>query len=124
MPVSIISHCIYSISLKLLTGLLNEDEVLLQHLDGESSGVSVIALNRPRAKNAISVRFLKLFTEALDELKHDKSVRPVVVRSLVPGVFCAGADLKERAKVNRNTYLVLTSSTLNDVIAVLELTRS
>lgn len=37
------------------------------------------------------------FTKTLDVLAHDKSVRVVVIRSLVPGVFCAGADLKERA---------------------------
>lgn len=77
------------------------DEVQLIRLDEENSlGIAVIALNRPQAKNAISVRFLQLFTEALDALKHDKAVRAVIVRSLVPGIFCAGADLKERAKMS------------------------
>ena len=75
------------------------DEVQLIHLDQENQGISVIALNRPQAKNAISVRFLQLFTEALNALKHDKDVRAVIVRSLAPGIFCAGADLKERAKM-------------------------
>jgi len=76
------------------------DEVQLIRLDQENLGIAVIALNRPQAKNAISVRFLQLFTEALDALKHDKGVRAVIVRSLVPGIFCAGADLKERAKMS------------------------
>lgn len=39
------------------------------------------------------------FTKTLDLLAHDKNVRVVVIRSLVPGVFCAGADLKERASL-------------------------
>lgn len=78
---------------------LLKDEVQLDRYEGETSGVAVISLNRPKAKNAISARFLHLFTEALESLKHDKSVRAVIVRSNVPGIFCAGADLKERAKM-------------------------
>lgn len=36
----------------------------------------------------------------VSDLAHDKSVRCVILRSLVPGVFCAGADLKERATLS------------------------
>lgn len=36
-------------------------------------------------------------TGALDVLAHDKSVRAIIIRSMLPNVFCAGADLKERA---------------------------
>ncbi len=79
---------------------LLKDEVLLHRFDGDKSGIAVIAFNRPQAKNAISGRFLHLITEALESLKHDKTVRAVVVRSMVPGIFCAGADLKERAKMS------------------------
>lgn len=78
---------------------LLKDEVHLDRCEGDKSGVAVISLNRPKAKNAISARFLHLFTEAIESLKHDKSVRVVIVRSVVPGIFCAGADLKERAKM-------------------------
>lgn len=79
---------------------LLKDEVLLHRCDGDKSGIAIIAFNRPQAKNAISARFLQLITEALESLKHDKTVRAVVVRSMVPGIFCAGADLKERAKMS------------------------
>lgn len=34
---------------------------------------------------------------ALDVLAHDRNVRAVIIRSMLPNVFCAGADLKERA---------------------------
>lgn len=40
---------------------------------------------------------LKNLSSAIDVLAHDKSVRAVIIRSLLPNVFCAGADLKERA---------------------------
>ncbi|MXQ81993.1 hypothetical protein E5288_WYG004920 [Bos mutus] len=40
------------------------------------------------------------FTEAVDALKSDKKVRTIIVRNEVPGIFCAGADLKERAKMS------------------------
>lgn len=78
---------------------LLKDEVKLEKFEGDKSGIVVIAFNRPQAKNAISVRFLHLMTEAIESIKHDKSVKAVIVRSLVPGIFCAGADLKERAKM-------------------------
>ena len=78
---------------------LLKDEVQLHRCDGDKTGVAIISFNRPQAKNALSSHFLQKLTEALESLKHDKSVRAVVVRSLVPGIFCAGADLKERAKM-------------------------
>ncbi|MDK2413677.1 enoyl-CoA hydratase-related protein, partial [Aphanizomenon sp. 202] len=55
--------------------------------------------NRPAAKNAISKNLLKEFMEAIEDVRHSRDVRVVVLRSLVPGIFCAGADLKERAKM-------------------------
>lgn len=36
-------------------------------------------------------------SNAIDVLAHDKSVRVVIIRSMLKNVFCAGADLKERA---------------------------
>ncbi|KAG8596074.1 hypothetical protein GDO81_001722 [Engystomops pustulosus] len=38
--------------------------------------------------------------KAVDSLKGNNKVRTVILRSEVPGVFCAGADLKERAKMH------------------------
>ncbi|KAF6727946.1 Enoyl-CoA hydratase domain-containing protein 2, mitochondrial [Oryzias melastigma] len=38
--------------------------------------------------------------ELMTALSCDSAVRVVILRSLVPGVFCAGADLKERALMN------------------------
>lgn len=40
---------------------------------------------------------VKHLYSALDVLAHDKNVRVVIIRSMLENVFCAGADLKERA---------------------------
>ena len=37
--------------------------------------------------------------ESLASLRFDRNVRVVIVRSVVPGIFCAGADLKERKTI-------------------------
>lgn len=39
-------------------------------------------------------------TKAIDVLIHDKSVRTIIIRSMLSDVFCAGADLKERLTLN------------------------
>ncbi|KIJ37463.1 hypothetical protein M422DRAFT_33779 [Sphaerobolus stellatus SS14] len=67
-----------------------------------NTGVAWIALNRPKAKNAISMRLLQEFRECLDEVKGDKKVRTLIIRSQEPGSFCAGADLAERAIMSKS----------------------
>jgi len=58
-------------------------------------GVVALRLNRPQAKNAISVNLLKQFHECLLNVREGKS-RVVIIASSSPGSFCAGADLVER----------------------------
>lgn len=74
-------------------------DIVIEKLSGDCEGITVFGLNRPQAKNSISKNLLKEFKEGIDNVCHDRSVRVVLLRSLVPGVFCAGADLKERAKM-------------------------
>jgi methylglutaconyl-CoA hydratase len=61
----------------------------------------VFTLNRPAAKNALGRRMMAEFADALAAVRFDQAVRVVIVRSAVPGVFCAGADLKERAAMTK-----------------------
>jgi methylglutaconyl-CoA hydratase len=72
-------------------------ELRMERLEGPDAGIVLLGLDRPAARNALGQRLLKEFRQALTELRVDPSVRVVVVHSLVPGTFCAGADLKERA---------------------------
>ena len=72
-------------------------ELRVERLQGGDAGLVLLGLDRPAAKNALGRQLLGEFREVLAALKCDRSARVVVLHSLVDGVFCAGADLKERA---------------------------
>ena len=72
----------------------------VQRLTGNHEGIVVFGLNRSAAKNSINSDMLDGFYAAMDSVRYDKSARVVILRSLVPGIFCAGADLKARAKMS------------------------
>lgn len=61
----------------------------------------MLTLNRPSTKNALGKAMMEEFRARLDALRFDSSVRAVILRSAVPKVFCAGADLKERATMSK-----------------------
>ncbi|KAJ2377134.1 hypothetical protein IW150_001560, partial [Coemansia sp. RSA 2607] len=73
--------------------------VLIRH-SGRDSGILTLSLNRPKARNALSRSLVADLRHALDKIRADSDTRVVVLRSTVPGVFCAGADLKERATMS------------------------
>ncbi|XP_010440097.1 PREDICTED: probable enoyl-CoA hydratase 2, mitochondrial [Camelina sativa] len=70
--------------------------VKLNRLSGPDSGIIEVNLDRPVAKNAINNEMLKSLQNTFESIHQDSSARVVMIKSLVPGVFCAGADLKER----------------------------
>ncbi len=63
-------------------------------LTAVADGVATLTLNRPAARNALSVALMTEIEAALDRLAADASVRVVVVAANGPA-FCAGHDLKE-----------------------------
>ncbi len=71
-------------------------EIRVEQLEGPDAGIVLVGLNRPAAKNALGRQLLAEIRQELAGLRFDPAVRVVVVHSLVPGIFCAGADLKER----------------------------
>lgn len=72
-------------------------ELRVERLAGPDEGLVLLGLDRPAAKNALGRQLMEEFRAALEGLKQERSARVVILHSLVPGVFCAGADLKERA---------------------------
>lgn len=72
-------------------------EIRLERLGGEDEGIVLLGLDRPAAKNALGRQLVEELQQALGDLRRDAAARVLVLHSLVPGVFCAGADLKERA---------------------------
>lgn len=74
-----------------------EKQVIFEVTD---EGIAKILLNRPEAANAMSVQMLYQLHEAIQEIKYDPNVRCVIVTGAGEKVFCAGADLRERATMN------------------------
>lgn len=68
------------------------DLVLMQIDTG--SGIAVLTLNRPAARNSVSIALLEAMDEALARLAADPAVR-VVILTGAGETFCAGADLNE-----------------------------
>ncbi|PCH43671.1 ClpP/crotonase [Wolfiporia cocos MD-104 SS10] len=75
-------------------------EAYLERLESDP-GIICICFNRPRAKNAISIRLLQEFRECLDLILLDPSVRVLIIKSSTPGSFCSGADLVERRSMTK-----------------------
>jgi methylglutaconyl-CoA hydratase len=75
-------------------------DIQVERLTGEDEGLVLLELNRPEAKNALGRGLLEAFRRALEDLAADPAVRVLVIHSRVPGIFCAGADLKERSTMS------------------------
>jgi enoyl-CoA hydratase/carnithine racemase len=70
----------------------------------DREGVATLILNRPSARNALSVGMMSALQAALETVAADKSVRAVILAGTGPA-FCAGHDLKElRANPGRQAY--------------------
>ncbi|MBV9968567.1 MAG: enoyl-CoA hydratase [Xanthobacteraceae bacterium] len=67
------------------------DTVLLRET---IDSVAVLTLNRPSARNSLSLEMLEAMHAAIAAIAADRSVRAVVVAANGPA-FCAGHDLKE-----------------------------
>jgi enoyl-CoA hydratase/carnithine racemase len=78
----------------------NEPALLRQDQDG----VATLTLNRPKARNALSMALMGDLQLALSALAADPAVRVVILAGSGPA-FCAGHDLKElRSDPQRETY--------------------
>ncbi|XP_049830603.1 methylglutaconyl-CoA hydratase, mitochondrial [Schistocerca gregaria] len=133
-PKKLIRHLIKcSLSVRTYSSALKSaklSEVCVDSLKGNDSGIIVLGLNRPKARNALGKTIVSELTDLLENLKHLDDARVVILRSLVPGVFCAGADLKERLEmkedevlpfVNRLRFIVKSTESLPmPVIAALD----
>ncbi len=77
------------------------EPILLRRVDG---AVATLTLNRPEARNALSMALMAGLIEELAALKADAAVKVVVIAAAGPA-FCAGHDLKElRADPRREAY--------------------
>src|SRR6202167_5592945 len=73
-------------------------------LKNAANGVVRLILNRPAARNALSVALLGELQQSLDDIAKDETAKVVVISANGP-VLCAGHDLREiRANPGRQYY--------------------
>ncbi|XP_058209398.1 probable enoyl-CoA hydratase 2, mitochondrial [Rhododendron vialii] len=90
--------------------------VNLRRLSNSDSGIVEVNLDRPGVKNAIGWDMLRGLQHSFEAISRDSSANVLMIRSSVPKVFCAGADLKERK--------TMSSSEVQDFVNTLRSTFS
>jgi enoyl-CoA hydratase/carnithine racemase len=78
------------------------DQPLLLRRDQD--GIAILTLNRPAARNALSMDLMGELLSMLGNIARDVSVKVVIIAGAGPA-FCAGHDLKElRSRPDRGSY--------------------
>ena len=67
-------------------------------IEKQSPHVSVITLNRPERRNALTVELMKELIGAIETIGADEKQRVLILRG-AGKVFCAGLDLQETAMI-------------------------
>ncbi|KAG4930448.1 hypothetical protein AAZX31_17G140900 [Glycine max] len=84
--------------------------VKLHKLNGPDSGIVEISLDRPESKNAIGKEMLRGLNQAFELINQKSYANVAMISSSVPGVFCAGADLKERRAMSQSEAKIFVKS--------------
>jgi enoyl-CoA hydratase/carnithine racemase len=96
------------------------ETVLLRRDEG---GVAFLTLNRPQARNALSVALMTRLEETLAAIAGDGAVRVVVIGGSGPA-FCAGHDLREiRANSGRARFEALFAQCSRLMLTILRLPK-
>ncbi|HYC80885.1 MAG TPA: enoyl-CoA hydratase/isomerase family protein [Solirubrobacterales bacterium] len=82
----------------------------------EDSGVALIRLERPDARNALNTQMLAELLEHLAVARDDDAVRMVVFSSADPLGFCAGADVREELDHDGHVRRMQMFSDLYDTV--------
>jgi len=80
-------------------------EVLLLSIE---DGIATVTINRPAARNALSVEVVTGLSRAWQEIDSRADVRVAILTSTDCGTFCAGLDLKEAARLRDQGTDILT----------------
>jgi enoyl-CoA hydratase/carnithine racemase len=83
---------------------ITTDQISILDEGPDAAGVRRLTLNRPQARNALSVAMMRALLAALEAAGRDPQTRVVVIAGAGPA-FCAGHDLREiRSDPRRETY--------------------
>ncbi len=89
----------------------------------DEAGIAHLTLNRPAARNALSIALMTALEAELAAIAHDDSVKVVVIGGAGPA-FCAGHDLREmRANPDRETYEALFTQCSRLMLAITHLPK-
>ncbi len=89
----------------------------------EGGGIVRLVLNRPEARNALSLEMMRQFMAHLEAMAHDDRVRVIILSGNGPA-FCAGHDLKElRADPTPGFYTKVFALCSRVMIALTEMPR-
>jgi enoyl-CoA hydratase/carnithine racemase len=100
---------------------ITENGPILQ--EERDRGVLRLTLNRPDARNALSVALMSALIEALGRAARDPQTRVVVIAGAGPA-FCAGHDLRElRTDQRRETYERLFAQCSELMLAIVKLPK-
>lgn len=76
-------------------------DLTVHHLDRDLSSVAVLTLSRESRRNALSRGLVDSLRREVANIRvQGSSVSALIIKSSRPEVFCAGADLKERATLS------------------------
>jgi enoyl-CoA hydratase/carnithine racemase len=85
---------------------MNEQSAVMEQLllRRDAEGIAWLTLNRPAARNALSIGLMQALLTELDAIATEKAVKVVVIGGAGPA-FCAGHDLRElRSRPERGAY--------------------
>lgn len=89
----------------------------------DAAGIRTLTLNRPDARNALSMALMAALIEALAAAGADKAVKAVVIAAAGP-VFCSGHDLKElRADPREEAYQAVFARCAQLMLGVVRLPK-
>ena len=93
---------------------MSEDNILTE----KRGSILIVTLNRPEFMNALNLETLREGRKVLDDVYFDPEIRAVIITGAGDKAFCAGADLKEREKMNEvqvRHYIKTIRETLIDI---------
>lgn len=64
--------------------------VYFERLVGEDKGIAIYGLNSAQTKNALGFELVESMREVNEIIRNDTKLSVVILRSMIPGIFCAG----------------------------------
>nr|BAN21145.1 methylglutaconyl-CoA hydratase, putative [Riptortus pedestris] len=95
-----------------------DEGLITDFLKGTDRGIVVVGLNNHKTKNALGKALTQSLHDTFESISSSSNVRVVILRSLVPKVFCAGANLKERLAMKDSEVATFVSSLRNLMLKI------